>query len=96
MEPTLRPGDWLLVDPDAFLRRPPTAGDLAVVRDPRVPDRLVIKRVATVGRDGRLTVLGDAPEASTDSRLFGPVAASSVVGRPWFRYWPPRSIGRVG
>lgn len=52
----------------------------------------MVKRVAFV-EDGRVVVLGDAPEASTDSRTFGPVAVTLVVGRPWFRYWPLSRLG---
>ncbi len=94
MGPTLRSGDWLLVDPAAFSRRPPRAGDLVVVPHPRLRERLIVKRVATTGPGG-LVLLGDAPDASTDSRSWGPVAPSAVIGRPWFRYWPPRRMGRV-
>ncbi len=96
MAPGLLPGDWLLVDP-AWPSWPSgvTPGDLVVVTDPRRPDRLLVKRVRAVHKDGRLNVQGDAAAASTDSRIFGPVALASVLGRPWFRYWPPARIGRL-
>lgn len=38
--------------------------------------------------DGDYFVMGDHREASTDSRDFGPVAASQIIGRAWLRYWP--------
>lgn len=95
MTPLLRPGDWLLVDPDAYRRRPPHAAELVAVRDPREAERWLVKRVASVERDGRLVLLGDAPAQSTDSRTFGPVDASAVLGRPWARYWPLTRIGRI-
>lgn len=93
MEPALEDGDWVLVDPEAYRARPPRPGDLVLAPDPREPERVLIKRVAEVTRDGRLTILGDAPDASTDSRDFGTIAAADVRGRPWLRYWPP---GRTG
>ncbi|MFN8620690.1 MAG: nickel-type superoxide dismutase maturation protease [Chloroflexota bacterium] len=93
MEPALEDGDWVLVDPAAYAERRPKRGELVLAPDPREPERVLIKRVASVARDGRLELLGDAPEASTDSRVFGTVDAAEVRGRPWFRYWP---IGRVG
>jgi nickel-type superoxide dismutase maturation protease len=97
MRPTLEPGDWLLADPDAYAAAPPTIGDLVLVPDPREPSRLLVKRVAEVHDGGReLFVRGDAPAASTDSRTFGSVGTSEVEGRPWFRYWPPRRLGRIG
>jgi nickel-type superoxide dismutase maturation protease len=95
MAPTLRPGDWLLADPETFRRRAPRVGELVLVPDPRQPERLLVKRVVGVGPDGRLAVAGDNPESSTDSRTFGPVDPHSLEGQPWFRYWPPGRIGRL-
>ncbi len=94
MSPTLEPGDWLLADPDGFAGARPMVGDLVLVPDPREPSRLLVKRVAEVhGHD--LLVAGESPDRSADSRIFGSVEAADVEGRPWFRYWPPRRIGRV-
>ena len=45
---------------------------------------------------GDLFVLGDHREASQDSRVFGPIARSSVIGRAWLRYWPLAKLGFVG
>jgi nickel-type superoxide dismutase maturation protease len=96
MRPTLEAGDWLLADPDAYAAAPPRVGDLVLVPDPRVPSRLLVKRVAELHEEVReLWLRGDAHDTSTDSRAFGSVATSTVLGRPWFRYWPPRRIGRV-
>lgn len=93
MEPMLRSGDWLLVDPGAYARRAPVAGELVVVPDPRDPVRIMVKRVETVEADGRLRMAGDRAEASTDSRTFGPLDPSTVRGRVWARYWPQGRIG---
>ena len=95
MEPTLVPGDWLLVDPHAYIERSPSPGELVLVPDPRQVTRLLVKRVTSVDPDGWLRLGGDAPEASTDSRAFGSVDPNSVVGRPWYRYFPPRRVGRI-
>lgn len=95
MQPALEPGDWLLVDPDAFAHVTPRAGELVLAPDPRDPDRLLIKRVVGVAPDGSLELLGDAPDQSTDSRVFGSVPVAGVRGRPWLRYWPPARFGRL-
>jgi signal peptidase I len=99
MEPTLRTGDWLLVDPDAYRGRAPVAGDLVVTPDPREPARLLVKRVVDIGPDGHVALAGDNPahrhrpdHVQPDQILVPP---TQVIGRPWFRYWPPRRIGRV-
>jgi hypothetical protein len=67
-------------------------GTLVVVRDPRLPSRLLVKRVAEVGPAGHV-VAGDNPAASTDSRSFGPVP--SIWGRVVFRYFPGDRSGRL-
>ena len=97
MSPTLEPGDWLLVDPDAYADASPHIGTLVLVPDPREPTRLLVKRVVEVHDEGReLFVVGDAHGESTDSRAFGSVSTSTVEGRPWFRYWPLSRWGRIG
>jgi nickel-type superoxide dismutase maturation protease len=95
MQPTLQPGDWLLVDPQAYRSRAPRRGDLVLAADPREPARLLVKRVSVVEPDGQIRVSGDAPAASTDSRVFGSLDPAAIEGRPWFRYWPPSRAGRV-
>jgi signal peptidase I len=40
-------------------------------------------------------VLGDNRGASNDSRSFGEVALSNIIGRAWLRYWPFDDLGLV-
>jgi nickel-type superoxide dismutase maturation protease len=89
MEPALRAGDWIVV---SSLSRPPKVGAIVLVRDPRDNENLMLKRVAAVA-DGACTVLGDRPEESTDSRTFGPVPLTYVLGRAVFRYGPITRMG---
>ena len=44
---------------------------------------------------GSYWVMGDNRENSADSRFFGPVSATSMIGRVVFRYWPLDRIGSV-
>jgi nickel-type superoxide dismutase maturation protease len=86
MTPGLSPGERVLVNRAAYWFSRPRAGDVVVVRDPRRPARLLIKRIeATAGGEG-YRVLGDHPEASTDSRAFGPVSRDQILGKVWLRY----------
>ena len=95
MAPTLLDGDRLVV-----LARPvgppvvPAVGAVVAAVDPRDPDRVLVKRVSVVDRfAGTVELRGDDPGASTDSRDFGPVPLTSLVGRAVYRYGPP---GRTG
>jgi signal peptidase I len=42
---------------------------------------------------GHLFMMGDNREFSHDSRYFGTIERSAVIGRVFVRIWPPRSIG---
>jgi len=92
MQPTLAAGDRLLL-----LRWPVVRpGDLVAVRDPR-DGRLLVKRVTAVDRGRRhVTVEGDNREASTDSRVFGPVPNAAIAGKAVYRYAPSARAGPVG
>lgn len=54
----------------------------------------VVKRVVAVGSGG-VTVAGDNPAASTDSRDYGAVPLSAVAGRVVYRYAPAGRVGRL-
>jgi signal peptidase I len=45
---------------------------------------------------GQLFVMGDHRQESQDSRAFGPIEKSTVIGRAWLRYWPLSTLGWVG
>ena len=86
MQPTLQPGDALLVR----RRRRTRPGDLVVARFTGRPDLLVVKRaVRPLGRCWE--VLGDNPASSDDSRVHG---AAEVLAHVVLRYWPlpPRRV----
>ena len=95
MLPTLQANDWVIVDENAYRSRLPKRGHIVVARDPRQPERLLIKRVTAVDLHGDIQIEGDNAAASTDSRDFGPVSAEAVVGRVRWRYWPPSRAGTV-
>jgi len=50
--------------------------------------------VVTLGAD-EYFVSGDNREHSSDSRAWGPIGRSDIVGRVFFRYWPPQKAGLI-
>ncbi len=86
MAPSVSPEERVVVNKTAYRSAQPRAGDLVVVRDPRRPERLLLKRIEGPADDGGWRGLGDNPDASTASRAFGPVARDQIVGKVWFRY----------
>ena len=89
MESALRPGDWVIVDREAYASRPPRPGEVVLARDPREPGRVLVKRAAGRAPDGGVWLLGDHAAASTDSRVLGAVPEDAIRGRVRWRYWPP-------
>ena len=87
MRPAFEDGDRLV----AVWPWPLRPGQVVALCDPR-DGRLLVKRVAAV-TDGMVEVLGDNAAASTDSRDFGPVPRSRLIGRVVYRYHPPARSG---
>ena len=86
MYPVLAPGDEVLVDRRAYKRKSPQIGEIVIAQHPHNSDLRIIKRVTGSLPDGRLILEGDFEEASTDSRDYGPVAVSLIVGRVTSRF----------
>ena len=95
MVPTLLPGDRVLVWRGVGPLKPSVrVRDLVALRDPRDPERVMVKRVAGVAGT-EVSVLGDNEAASTDSRHFGPVGDTAILGRVVYRYLPDERRGRL-
>lgn len=86
MLPLLRPGDEVLFDPRAYRRRPPRVGEIVIVRHPRQEGVRMVKRVTAVLPADHYHITGDNPQASTDSRAFGPVSRTQILGRVTCRF----------
>ena len=82
MEPAMAAGDYVIVNRWAYRLGEPAKGDLVVLRDPENKERHLVKRVADVVNGG-VFVVGDNLERSRDSRRFGPVPKSLLIGRVW-------------
>jgi nickel-type superoxide dismutase maturation protease len=88
MAPTLLPGEFLIV----VRKGSPLPGKLGLFQSPGRSGHEIVKRVAYSQRDGSVYLLGDNPQASTDSRSLGSLPTSAFVGRVVLRYWPPARV----
>lgn len=101
MEPTLANGDYLIIDEISYKFHKPEKGDIVVFRYPLDPSKYFIKRI--IGMPGEILefdgqtitlkeneyfVMGDNRNASSDSRVWGPVPENLLVGRTFIRLWP--------
>lgn len=92
MLPTLKPGQDVLVFRWAYLFSRPNVGDIVAIK---VNGKEMIKRIqktddspgeASAKRGRRIFVIGDNERESTDSRSFGPVHKSHILGRViWYQ-----------
>jgi signal peptidase I len=98
MEPELHSGEALLFDKLAYVRGAPRRGDIVLIQEPGRKGLRMVKRIKGIPGDisgddlvlneGEYWVEGDNAAESTDSRTFGPVRRSELLGRAWIRYWP--------
>ena len=101
MRPALEPDEWAI----AVRTRTPRRGDVVVLVHPERPGFELVKRVTAIAGDvapdgrtldaGTIWVEGDASDASTDSRAFGPVGIGTLRGRVVAVYHPWRRARRV-
>lgn len=85
MLPSVSPDERVVVSRVPYWFGKPRAGDLVVLRDPREPSRLLLKRIDRE-EEGAYAIRGDNAEASTDSRTFGSVPRELILGKVLFSY----------
>jgi len=85
MSPTLNDGDLVIVDRE--LTDVPPAGTIVAARPAGLDGKAVVKRVSAVCAE-QLTLLGDNPFDSLDSRRLGPVPRRDLLGSVRLRLWP--------
>ena len=80
MFPTLEPDEEVLANTRAYKNELPEIGDVVVAFDPRQEGFVIVKRVSAVS-PASVTLLGDNPDFSTDSRTFGVVPLNNIIGK---------------
>jgi nickel-type superoxide dismutase maturation protease len=81
MMPLLQPGDEILLDLDAYKEYPPQIGDIIVTLHPLQVNLPIVKRITALKEDNSYFVTGDNGEASTDSRHWGTIKFSDIIGK---------------
>ena len=101
MAPVLAPGQLVVVSKGAYESRQPTRGEIVAARPASLGGKAFVKRVVglpnervQVGerewqlQEEQFFLLGDQPEHSMDSRVFGPVTRQELIGPVRLRLWP--------
>jgi nickel-type superoxide dismutase maturation protease len=88
MLPMLSPETEVLVDLRAYRQgRSPSVGEIVVAEHPHQSGFWLIKRVAAIRDNGDCVLLGDNLADSTDSRSFGAIAPTKLLGLVTCRFF---------
>jgi len=106
MEPTYNDHDYLIIDELSYQIKNPQKNEVIIFRYPKNPSQFYIKRIMglpgeTLDVNGNLItlgeneyfVMGDNRDASSDSRIWGPVPRKLIIGRALVRPRPVKAAG---
>ena len=77
MLPLMKPGDEILMKPTKSL----SIGDIVVVQHPKDSQKRLVKKVDAILESGKVVIKGINPSDSADSRSFGPIESSKIIGK---------------
>jgi signal peptidase I len=93
------PGDTLSVDKSGAVRingqTPRVRRDMCKAEPLKLIEQYIEPSEGVVVEPGQVAVLGDCSSVSIDSRVWGPLPETSIVGRPLVRLWPPSRFGAI-
>lgn len=81
MLPLLQPGDEILINPFAYQKSSPQINDIIVIQHPLQKNLPIVKRINAIKDGDRYFVTGDNSKASTDSRHWGTIKFSDIMGK---------------
>lgn len=79
MLPLLKPGSTILMKP-VKSKKVLKEKMIVIAKHPFNPEKKLIKQIAEIRKDGRLSVIGLNPSNSLDSRSFGVIQPNLVLG----------------
>ena len=77
MSPVLNTGDKVIVDPQAAI----AVGDVVLAQHPYKQATRIVKRVTEISASGGYSLAGDNRNESTDSRTFGKITTTDIIGK---------------
>jgi nickel-type superoxide dismutase maturation protease len=77
MKPTLKKDDVVLIESTNDV----SVGDIVLAQHPYKQSVKILKRVDKIDENGRISLVGDNPQESTDSRTFGTVSIEYIYGK---------------
>ncbi|MEM8828472.1 MAG: nickel-type superoxide dismutase maturation protease [Cyanobacteria bacterium P01_G01_bin.19] len=86
MLPFLQPGEEILIDPQAYRRAKPQLDDVVLIKHPHNLQLNIVKRVVRIEENDNYFVVGDNLPMSTDSRHWGSIHLTKIIGKATNRF----------
>jgi len=90
------PGDKIMVKNGiVYLNDIPLQEDYISLSTPLMPNGFLIEGRPIIVPENSVFVMGDNREVSSDSREFGPIQTTSIIGQVFYRYYPFNKAGNM-
>jgi signal peptidase I len=81
MEPLFGEGDKVIINKLAYLFTKPKLGDVVAFKENTERGKILLKKIKRGSDNGQYFVVGANKNDSQDSRQFGPIAKSQILGK---------------